>query len=90
MLSDILRETDAYQQVLQEGLQEGLREGQIQTLQQSILGVIKGRLPDLVTLVQTRLAGNNDAAALSDLLIKISVLPLEEARKLVIDFGTAK
>ncbi|HEV2655555.1 MAG TPA: hypothetical protein VGT82_11370 [Ktedonobacteraceae bacterium] len=86
MLRDILRETDAYQEMLQEGKEEGLKEGlkegeekgrregmkegEILGLRLSLLDILQKRFPDIIQLARPQVAVVNNPAVLRDAILK--------------------
>ena len=86
MLRDILRDTEAYQQILQEGRteglkegvkegeekgrQEGVKEGEILGLRLSLLDILQKRFPDVIQMAKPPVAGVNDPALLRDAILK--------------------
>jgi hypothetical protein len=89
MLKDILRETPAFQQILEEGREEGRKEGLelerqriLQSLHQKLLDLIQVRYSELFSLAQQQLPLIQQIEVLEDLFLKIAIAPtLEDARK---------
>ena len=77
MLKDILRETPAFQQILEEGREEG-RE----SLRQKLLDLVQVRYDELSSLAQQQLPLIQQIEVLEDLFLKIAIAAtVEDARK---------
>lgn len=89
MLNDILRETPAYQSILQEGIEEGLEQGiergrelarqeHLNSLRQMVLQVVQVRFPKLKKLAKGPIESVKDPELLEDLLIKVAMAKTPE------------
>jgi flagellar biosynthesis/type III secretory pathway protein FliH len=93
MLNDILRETPAYQSILQQGIEEGLEQGleqgvergiererqdRLHSLRQKILQVFQMRFPKMKKLAQGPIASVEDPELLEDLLIRVAMAETAE------------
>ncbi len=71
-MSDVLRETWAYQEIVQ--------EGELRALHQAVLDVIQARFPELLPYAKKRVDGIEDTEILRRLNVKMStVQTVEEA-----------
>jgi flagellar biosynthesis/type III secretory pathway protein FliH len=64
-LSDILRETWAYQEIMQ--------EGELRGLHQAVEDVIQERFPEILLYAKKQLEGIQDVKALRHLIVKMSI-----------------
>ena len=92
MLRDILRETDAYQEILQEGRiegeEKGRQEGEVLGLRLSLLNILQKRFPDVIQMARPQVAGVNDPALLLDAIMKaIDAQSMEEILRLLLELG---
>ncbi len=103
MLRDILRDTEAYQQILQEGRtegvkegeekgrQEGVKEGEILGLRRLLMDILQKRFPDVVQLAEPQVAGVNDPALLEGAILKaIEAQSVEEILRLLLELSQKK
>jgi predicted transposase YdaD len=99
MLRDILRDTEAYQQILQEGRkegeerghQEGVKEGEILGLRLSLLDILQKRFPDVVQLARPQVDSANNPALLRDAILKaIEAQSVEEILRLLLELSQKK
>ncbi len=60
-----------------EGLAEGLAEGQVKGLQQAVVGIVRGRFPELSELAQQKVTEVNEAPVLNYLVEKLATAPDE-------------
>jgi predicted transposase YdaD len=93
MLKDILRETPAFQQILEEGREDGRETGRkeglelerqriLQSLRQKLLDLVQVRHSELFSLAQEQLPFIQQVEVLEDLFLKIAIAPtLEDARE---------
>jgi len=102
---DILRESPAFQKIMQvgwkegmeEGRQEGIQEGIVQghqetlkTLRQTLLKIVNARFPKILHLAKGQGAIIDDPDVLEDLIVKISTAQtLQEAQNYLIDWPEA-
>ena len=84
MLKDILRDTPAYQQILEEGREEGRGEGReelrrsIQSLGQNLLDVVQTRFPRLKTITKRQIVLIKRPETLGNLLTRAALVSTEE------------
>ena len=79
-MSDILRETWAYQEIMQ--------EGKIEVLHQAILDVIQERFPEILPFAKKQMEGIEDTEGLRRINIKMStVRTAEEAFQYLFTVG---
>ena|SRR5436190_245360 len=85
VLNDILRETPAYQWILQEGFLKGQMEERQKTLlamREVLVKMVQGRFPPLSALATKQVDRVEDVEKIQDLLIKISTaLTLEQVQQ---------
>lgn len=88
MLKDILRETPAFQQILEEGREEGLaleRQRRLQSFRPKVLDLVRVRYSELVALAQEKFALIQDVEVLEDLFLKIAIAgSVEDVRKVLL------
>jgi hypothetical protein len=72
MLKDVLEESWAYQEMVQQGLQQGLKEGELRALRQTIVDVVQERFPEIAALTKKRVDAIEDLALLRRLNLKVS------------------
>ncbi len=72
MLRDILRDTPAFQDILQEGREEERRKG-LEAQRQLFLNFVQARYPDLVAQAKKRSDSVDDPDVLNDLILKIGL-----------------
>jgi predicted transposase YdaD len=96
MLNDTLRNTRAYQKILNEGREEGLEKGleqgrqealqqELQRQRQAVLDIVLERFPKLTRLVRKHVDAIEDPAILLHLIVKMStVQTAEEAKELLL------
>jgi hypothetical protein len=92
MLRDILRETEAYQEILQEGRiegeEKGRQEGEILGLRLSLLDILQKRFPDVIQMAKPPVAGVNDPSVLRNAILKaIEVQSVEEILHLLLELS---
>ncbi|MDQ2884848.1 MAG: hypothetical protein M3Y39_02050 [Chloroflexota bacterium] len=92
MLRDILRDTDAYQEILQEGRiegeEKGRQEGEILGLRLSLLDILQKRFPDVIQMAKPPVAGVNDPALLRGAILKaIDAQSVEEILHLLLELS---
>jgi hypothetical protein len=101
MLGEIIRESPAYKMLTKEAYKEGVQEGielgferarqkELDNLRQLLFEIVKGRFPKLARLSKKQGIVVEDADALSDLILKVSLVPtIEEAKQrlLAVDEG---
>ncbi len=96
MLRDILRDTEAYQQILQEGVkegeekgrQEGVKEGEILGLRLTLLNILQKRFPDVMQLARSQVDSINNPALLLDAIMKaIEAQSVEEILRLLLELS---
>lgn len=92
---DILRESPAFQKIMQEGWKEGMQEGRQEGIQegilqghrQTLLKIVNARSPKILHLAKGRGAIIDDPDVLEDLIVKISTAQtLQEAQNYLIDW----
>jgi hypothetical protein len=64
-------------QGLAEGKAQGLAEGEVKGLQQAVVGIVRGRFPELSALAEQRVTQVNEAPVLNYLVEKLSTAPDE-------------
>jgi predicted transposase YdaD len=96
MLKDILRETPAFQQILEEGREEGRqevreegleleRQRHLQSFRPKVLDLVRIRYSELVALAQEKIALIQDVEVLEDLFLKIAIADsIEDARNVLL------
>lgn len=91
MLEDILYDTPAYQQILQqgreEGVEQGIEEGKIQGARQAILDIVEDRFPKLLPLAQHHIEPVADLGSLRRILVKVSSMAYEDAIEFFLNFA---
>jgi hypothetical protein len=92
MLRDILRETEAYQEILQEGRiegeEKGRQEGEILGLRLSLLNILQKRFPDVMQLARPQVDSINKPALLLDAILKaIEAQSVEEILRLLLELS---
>ncbi len=71
MLKDILRDTPAYQQILEEGIDKE-RQERLQSLRQMILGLVQTRYPKLIKLAKGQTTIIEQPKTLEVLLVHVA------------------
>ena len=80
-MHDILRESPAYQWILNEGraegkaegLLEGMQQGARKTAQQAAIGIVTARFPELELLAKATILGLDNVERLQHLIIDLSI-----------------
>ena len=86
MLRDVLRDTWAYQEIMQEGRQEGRQEQRL-----TLLEVVQSRFPGIEPLAKKTVDSISDLAVLRRLIVKMSVTQTEEeAKQVLLEIGKNK
>ena len=86
MLRDVLRDTWAYQEIMQEGVEMGLQEQRL-----TLLEVVQARFPDVEPLAKKTVDSIGDLAVLRRLIVKMSVTQTEEeAKQALLEVGKNK
>ncbi|HYU75435.1 MAG TPA: hypothetical protein VEL31_22425 [Ktedonobacteraceae bacterium] len=80
MLRDILRDTPAYQQLLEEGREEE-RQKRAQSLSQKLLNIVQTRFPELKTMTKNQISLIKKPETLEDLMINIALSSNAEEAK---------
>ncbi len=80
MLRDILRDTPAYQQLLEEGREEE-RQKRVQSLSQKLLNIVQTRFPELKTMTKNQISLIKKPETLEDLMINIALSSNAEEAK---------
>jgi hypothetical protein len=76
-MQDILRETRAYQEIIQEGKLEALHD--------ALLKIVRERFPEMIEVMQKQIGGVVNPTTLEDLLVNISLAQnLQEALRALI------
>ncbi len=79
-MSDILRETWAYQEIM--------KEGELRARHQDVLDVIQARFPEIFPYAKKQMEGIQDAEILRHLIVKMStVRTAEEALQYLFTVG---
>ena len=81
VLSDFLRDSPVYQEVLEEGLekglekglQKGLQAGELHAHRQILRDIVQERFPELGNLAKEQVEATDDAELLRHMTVKISV-----------------
>ena len=98
MLQDILRDTDAYQQILREGeekgykdgKEEGKEEGKLLASRQMLINLIQVKFPDAVSLAKRSIDTINDVEVLQTAAMKIFTMQtVEELFHLLLEMDKA-
>ncbi len=79
MLRDVLRDTWAYQEIMQEGRQERRQEQRL-----TLLEVVQSRFPGIEPLAKKTVDSISDLAVLRRLIVKMSVVETEDKAKQVL------
>ncbi len=92
MLHDILRDTPAYQRILQEGREEGReegrQEGRLLGVRDAFLTLVQARFPHISKLVKTQVDSISDLHVLEDALVKVYTAQTEvEMLQIVVDMS---
>jgi len=83
MLRDALRDSWAYQEIMQEG---ALQEQRL-----TVLEIVQARFPDVEPLAKKTVDSIGDLAVLRRLIVKISVIQTEEeAKQALLEVGKIK
>ena len=83
MVGDILRDTWAYQEIMEEGREEGREEG-LQALRRILMSVIQNSFSELVLVAKEKADLINDPVVLQDMTLKLlATRSIEEARQLL-------
>ena len=77
MLQDVLRDTWAYQEILQEGLEKGREEG-LNSQRQMLVALVEAHFPNIVQLAQERAEAIKDPKGLQRLFLKLVAAQKEE------------
>ena len=86
MLRDALRDSWAYQEIMQEGREEGLQEQRL-----TLLEIVQSRFPDIEPLAKKTVDSIGDLAVLRRLIVKMSVTQTEEeAKQALLEVGKNK
>jgi predicted transposase YdaD len=92
MLGEILRDTWAYQEIMQEGREEGIQEGLekgLLALRQILVGVIQASFPELVSFAGEKAERIKDTKVLQDVTLKLlAAKKIEEARRILDEVAT--
>jgi len=80
---DILRESPAYQWILEEGRKEG-RQQAAQAMQQAAIHMVIAHFADLEELARARITALDDLARLQQLIIDLSISHSQEEMKRVL------
>ena len=76
-MQNILRETRAYQEIIQEGKLEALHD--------ALLKIVRERFPEMIEVMQKQIGGVVNPTTLEDLLVNISLAQnLQEALQALI------
>ena len=79
---DMLRETRAYQELIQEGRKEGREEGKREALQETTLNIVKERFPKLIRVAKKQVAAIDDPEVFQQLILKlIGARTMNEAKQ---------
>ena len=83
---DMLRETRAYQELIQEGrkegIEEGLQRGKLEALHETTLNIVKERFPKLIRLAKKQVAAIDDPEVFQQLILKlIGARTMNEAKQ---------
>ena len=72
MLQDILKDSWAYQELMEEGRQDA-RQQELRRQRQTLIDIVLGRFPKIVRQVQKHIDMIDDPALLQSLIVKISL-----------------
>lgn len=79
-MSDILRETWAFQEIVQ--------EGELRALHQALLDIVQARFPEILPYTKKQTEGIEDTEILRRLIVKMSTVPTtEEALQYLLTIG---
>ena len=91
MLPDVLRDTWAYQEIMQEGREEGLQEGREEERQQRLkdqrqmlMTIVEVHFSNIAQLAQERADAIKDPEALQGLILKVVAAQNEEEAKQIL------
>jgi predicted transposase YdaD len=86
-MHDILRESPAYQWILEEGREEGIQQGMqqgIQAMQQAAINVVAARFAELESLARARITAVSNLERLQHLIIDLSISHSQEEMERVL------
>ena len=87
-MHDILRESPAYQWILDEGIEEGIQrgiqQGMQQGMQQGAINVVVARFAELESLARARITAVSNLERLKHLIIDLSISHSQEEMKRVL------
>src|SRR2546423_5010200 len=80
MLRDVLRDTWAYQEIMQEGREEE-RQQRLKDQRQILMTIIQTHFPNITDLAQKRVDAIKDPETLQSLVLKMSAAQIEDQAK---------
>lgn len=83
-MHDILRESPAYQWILEEEREEGIQQGMQQGMQQAAINVVIARFPELESLARARITAVSNLERLQHLIIDLSIAHSQEEMQRVL------
>ena len=86
-MHDILRESPAYQWILDEGIEEGIQKGiqrGAQAMQQAAIHMVIAHFADLEELARTKIIALGDLERLQHLIIDLSISHSQEEMEQVL------
>ena len=79
-MHDILRESPAYQWILDEGREEGIQQG----MQQAVINMVVARFPELESLARARITAVSNLERLQHLIIDLTISHNQEEAQRVL------
>lgn len=90
MLRDVLRDTWAYQEIMQEGREEE-RQQRLKDQRQILMTIIQTHFPNITNLAQKRVDAIKDPETLQSLVLKMFAVQTEEqAKQALLEVGKNK
>jgi len=87
-MHDILRESPAYQWILnegiEEGIQQGIQQGMQQGMQQAVINMVVARFPELESLARARITAVSNVERLQHLIIDLTISHNQEEMERVL------
>ena len=82
-MHDILRESPAYQWILNEGIEEGIQQGYT-GMQQAVINMVVARFPELESLARAQITAVSNLERLQHLIIDLSISHSQEEMERVL------
>jgi flagellar biosynthesis/type III secretory pathway protein FliH len=83
-MHEILRESPAYQWILDEGIEEGIQRGMQQGMQQAVINMVVAHFPELEPLAKTRITAVSNLERLQHLIMDLSISHSQEEMERVL------